>query len=382
MSISRQANIRNTPDNIYYNITIPHDPNYGTNPSPMNYSAYKTIQVLDKASDYYCAVTRFTIPLTTIPIAICPITPTNGNIYNTGMFIGIRNLSNNIYYPAEVLFTPEVNLPAFQPVVQQGGKQIITPFHYIYSIETMINMFNNALFTSFNAFVLANPLDPRALHLPPLLVYDATTTLISLIVHQSWSFNTSLVNPNAWVIYMNQSSAQYFDAMPQKIYFNNINNQNDYVLLTYNNATNGYPTNTFPALPTYLKMTQNYSTIFLWSPLHKILITSNSIPVVNEQIPLINFVNPDQSNSFAILADFVVQGTEAGDSRELAFYNPSGQYKLIDLASSTPLNKLTIEIYWQDTNNNIYPLMIGPNDIMELKLAFVKKDLYKKELKL
>ena len=87
-------------DNIYYNVVINHDPvDYSALPlgSPntekdmtSEYLVTRDIPLLGRASDFYCAVIRFDIPLTAVPILICPIVPNQPNPNLTPWIVGIQ----------------------------------------------------------------------------------------------------------------------------------------------------------------------------------------------------------------------------------------------------------------------------------------------------
>lgn len=374
--------LKDSPDNVYYNISIPHDNSISDHLTEAVYTAYKTTPIVPKGDDYYASIIRFTIPLDTIPLMIMPIIPTLGNIYTTPMIIGIRDFVSGNYYSTNLIFDPNAN--NLKPVIQQGTKtQIITPWHYVYDYETLINMYNTALLSVFTAYNTANPGNPHSAFPCPFFSYDASTQLISLVAHVSWAWGpNNLINPTnpaTQVIYVNYASLTYLDGMLYKGYNDpNVSaDQPNFAFKIYNTGINGFPVNNYPTIPTYLKMSQDFSTLFLWNCLHKILIVTHSIPIVNEQIPILNNANPDIYNGFPVLSDFVPTGTNAGDSKEIAFYYPQSQYRLIDIISSAPLNKINIQIYWQDKNNNIYPLYISDSQAIEIKLAFIKKSLYK-----
>ena len=234
-------------------------------------------------------------------------------------------------------------------------------------------MFNAALQLAFTAYDTANPGNPHTGLPCPYFVYDASTQLISLIAHQSWI----TASPLTQAIYMNNEGYNYLDSLPSKIYPNSIlSNIEDNVLTVYYNGINGFPTNAYPTTPTYIRMLQDYSTLFLWASVRKIVITSGSLPITFEQSPLFNNDNPDQFNTIPIVADFLPNvGNTAGESRQIAYYT-SQFYRLIDLSGGFSLNKIQFEIFWADKQNNLYQLEISNYQEATLKVVFVHKDLY------
>lgn len=358
--------IKNSPDNIYFNVAMTNSSNQD---GIAVYTANKTQPIVQNAEDYYLSIVSFSIPLDALPMLIMPILTTNGNINLTPLIIGIYDPVAPFTYWNNLIFQPEIFTTP--PVIQSGTTtQIITPYHYVYNYQTLLNMMNQGLQTAYAAYVTANPLSPLTL---PFFVYDPSTTLISLIADYGW-----ISGPAIPSIIVNRDLSSYIDSMFYKVYPSTIPNESTEARIQVQDlGSNGYPLNLFPATPGHLKMTMNYSTMFLWASLKKILITTNSIPINFEQAPILNNLNPDQYNTFPILADFTPSITAAGDSREIAFYF-SNQYRLIDLNLSGPLNKINFQIYWQDTNNNLYPLFISPFQEAAIKFVFSKKNLYKK----
>ena len=81
--------------------------------------------------------------------------------------------------------------------------------------------------------------------------------------------------------------------------------------------------------------------------------------------------------SYPILTDFVPNiSAAAGESRSIAYYVPTSQYRLVDLISTNPLQKIDIRIFWEDRDGNLYPLEISIFQQASLKLGFFKKSLY------
>lgn len=367
-------NLKNSPDNVYFNISMVHSSSDGSNPSSSSYIANKTQPIINNPQDYYMTIIQFSIPLNQCPILICPVLTTLGNTNITPMKIGIRDFTANIIYEQPLIWVPELTYET--PIVQTGSaSQNISPYYYMYEYETLINMFNTALNLAFIAYNAANPGNPHIAFPCPLFVYDANTQLISLIAHSSWT-TTSPLNQ---VICVNNDSFNFLDAFPTTMHskINDTYNYDNCFTIFYN-GLNGFPTNNYPTAPTYIKMIQNYDQMHMWNSLRKLIITSGSLPINNEQSPILNDANPDQYNTIPIVADFLPNASVAGDTRETAFYS-ADQFRLIDLSSNMPLNKIQFEIFWADKQNNLLPLKISKFQEVTMKLCFVKKSLYNNE---
>lgn len=391
-------------DNIYININIGHEPGtFNTNPAIApsgtgetiaEYSVNKTQPILDKASDYYCSIIRFDIPLATVPIFIMPIIPNQPNPLLTPLIFGIN--MNGVKRSVYLRYLPD---GIFDPPVQNQTSQVINTFYYVYSYDTLINMINYALA---NLYIICGLNAPAMFPTtnPPYMYLDPATQLISFIVPK---FFTEVTAPLSFIptIYINEpminylNSFQYFyngDNRPDGdnfvFVFNNLVTQNPYVLanpglLLPNNVKilprpdQGYYLSGVNPVssPLYIQYIESFSTVVYWSSLKKILITTSTIPVSPEFIQ--PNLNSAVSSSLPVITDFTPIIQSSNESRSIAYYNPSGQYRLVDMISDSPLQKINVKIYWEDNNSNIYPLTISLYQTISIKMAFLRKTLYK-----
>jgi hypothetical protein len=409
MSIERQD------DNTYINVIIDHpEPDYNVGRGapqgptvfqtedlavPADYGVTKTEPILSNCSEYYCSVIRFTIPLDEVPLLICPIVPNQISLLGssdpnlTPLIIGIQNGPNGVpasYFSTNIIFTPSNNFP---PPVQNQPLQVITPYYYIFQYQILVDMLNTALSTVYISSGLAG-LNPG--YLAPYFEFNPVTALFSLIVpsFMSQSFPFPSIK-----IFFNEALASFLFSFN---IFGNFPTDNihqfgfDYYFILTPSISNQYyppgvtvPATTIPPLTPatsfYYKYTQEYSVLEYWTSLRKIIIISNTIPVKNEYVPATNNISSgnidvDQSGvnvSYPILTDFVPSiSFLAGESRSIAYYVPTSQYRLVDLISTNPLQKIDIKIFWEDRDGNLYPLELSVFQQASLKLGFFRKSLY------
>lgn len=378
------------PDNKYFDITVSYNPN-GQFFQELTYESTQTIPVVNKASDYYCSVIRFNIPLNFLPVTIFPVIPNTNNLAlsNTSTIkVGIMNFTTGISYELPLQY--ENPSPTTVKPLQNKPTQVVTPYYFVYSYYKMLNIINDGIQAVFDLFAAANPTDPRVINgvnpLPaPFFLYDPETSLIRLITFNTWIQPLQIPpTPKTGVfLYINLNGINFLDAFDYFSIRTSPANLNFYFVVQ-DRGNNGYPVNTYPALSDYIYQIQSYSTIGNWASIKKILLTTNTMPVVNENLPLINNANVDQSNSLSVLSDFLPQinTTSPTNPRENAIYYPTSQYRLIDMISDLPLRKIDVSVYWQDKDNNIYPVFISQFSSASIKLAFVKKSLYKGGLSL
>lgn len=375
-------------DNVYVNVVFNHFPlpDFSNTPigapineqsTPANYSVTKTAPILDKCSDYYCSVIRFTIPLFDVPLLVCPVIPNTNNLAlsnKTPMVIDI--FYNGTHFPINLQYIPALlNNPI---VLQNQPIQIITPYYYVFNFQTIINMYNNALsviWITSGLSALFPGVDA------PYFILDPVTALISIIVPKCF---TQLLAPATSIPILSQNLASAHFMTNFYTNFNGANQPNgdDITFIFSNPILFGlypppeytYPVPFTPATTVYYRFTQEYSSLVYWASIRRLIFTTGGIPVNPEQIPsVVGSGNASQN----ILTDFIIDTNVIGSSRSIAVYNPSAQYRLIDLNSDTALQKLSITIFWQDVAGNIFPLTIPLFQQASLKMLFVRKDLYK-----
>lgn len=373
-------------DNVYVNVTFNHDDTQGNVPTPAEYRVTKTIPILDKCDNYFCSVIRFDIPLNGTPLFIMPIVPNQADPDLTPLIIGITYLG--VDYPVNLVYIAD-NI--FNAPIQNQPSQVITPYYFVYSFQTLINAINIALAEAVSLSGVKAVLDGLG-QKTPWFYFDPVNQLISLIVPKLFTDPTVL--PGKPLIYVNAQLSNYLEAFKKSQVGYNQPNGHDFVfLLDFPSfpaqpfpSYNPYPQSdkAFYPIPaggldpagvyTYYKFTQEYNAMQFWSSLRKIVITTTSIPIVTEYTPT---NDSGISSTLPIITDFTPQIELAGQSRSIAYYVPTSQYRLVDLKSSEQLNTIDLKIYWQDRNSNLFPLLITTGQQASIKLGFFKKSLYK-----
>ena len=354
-------------DNIYLNVSITN-PVSGISAYPLEsqavYDENLTIPVLSNPSEYYCSIFRFSMPLDTIPIFRFPVNFSQNNPNISDLIIGINNdglftqpivyvAANNLIAPA-----PGASSPFFSLT------QAASPYYFIYSVQQFITMINTALNL---AFVAAGSPGGTA----PFYIYTATTQLISLIVTAGFIASGATIIMNAYL-------KTYLDSFPFK-----------YTLLPSNNPLVPglfYYTQDLSTIPygqtSPYRFDEEYNALDLWFDIRKIIITTSSIPIVQEASPstvAITNVN-GAGNYLPIITDFVVSYNNIQDVSSILVYNPTSQYRLIDMYSNSPISRINLAFYWQSENGNLFPVFLSPGQTITVKIGFLKKELYKHSL--
>jgi hypothetical protein len=122
-------------------------------------------------------------------------------------------------------------------------------------------------------------------------------------------------------------------------------------------------TTTFNGKP-YFSMQQSQPSLELFSDIQKLVVFSNTIPIVQELQPAQDDVTR------RVLFDFNVVGV--ADKGQINYF-PQGPLRYYSLVSSYPLKQIDCEIRWESKDGTTYPIFINTNTTASLKLLFQKK---------
>lgn len=353
-----RSQIEKHKDNTYLNIVINPLSSLGARDTPAVYDENLTIPVLSNPSEYYCSVIRFSLPLDTIPILKFPVDVSQNNPNVSYLVFGIRNALGTMF-SEQVIFTPTSNLTAPTPAGSAPfftNQQAVSDYYNIFSIRAMVNMFNAAL----SAAVTASGLGVAS----PYYTYDPNTELFSLTVPQAFQ-------ATAASIYMNKYAKNFLSSF--EFFFDSTTFVDDYLyyhVLTY------LP----PLVGTNYIFYEDYISVALWFDLRKIVITSTTLPVNPESVPSQNPNDGGRTNGLVsynpIITDYIIAFDLTNQIQTVAVYNPTSQYRLVDMSSNSPLNKINLAFYYYDKFGNQFPVYVSPSQQISIKLGFFRKELY------
>lgn len=340
-------------DHQYYNATI-SNLSYDKYTPDATYLANLNTPIIDKCSDYYCSIIRFTIPTGAIPILIYDST----NPY-------VVRMSYN-------------GFTANQSLIYTGVISQSDPIYwYVYSYQRMLDFINQAFKTCY-ATLRAAAGNPPALpaNTSPFLLLNTDNT-ISVICPQSYATNDVKIYINVFLntffqnLEISDITADYFVRLAVK-----------------NNGNNAITVTTPPlgiASVASFENRQPYQTLYNWNYIRSITFNSANIPINNEIVPNTPNVSngnlPAGSDNFAattnnfkpILTDFEVPLQSGSDDFSFLQYYPQGPWRMIDMTSDQPLKTLNFNIVWTDRFGISHYLAIPPRQSITVKFAFIRK---------
>ena len=346
------------------------------------------------SAEYFCSIVRFTIQTgNTLPVFIPSIVTGQPNpnltIYTVTLIYGVTSVTRNVIY------TPEDNtapVPA-PPLIQQD----ISSKYYAYHYSHIVEMVNAALRTAFIALRLAVTLavfDLPKPTLPPYLEFDHITNRVILHAEQiryDETFLTRTGDP-AINIFFNERLFDLFVGM-QYTFESSQGDANYRLRVAYNGSNlvtrdeiTGYDPDAekvnFIEM-NYVQMYQEVSSIAIWNPVSALIFASSLLAIKTTQTSLPRSIGSNEnafsnvgnnSNMLSAISDFAIAVDGNNQYRPMVIYNPSPEYRLIDMNSYMNLNRVDIIVYWKDTFGNIHPFELSPGNSASVKLMFRRKD--------
>ena len=376
-----------TPDKIYYDIQISNIDDIDTLPPVLNFIETRNNPFLYESDKYYMSIIRFSLETPNLPVFIptiqpAPNTDINLTIYSvTLQWSNPKNVTQIFTSQQFIRYTPQSNIATLppNPTQTENGLQYNAGSYYnIYNYQYFIYLINNAFSSAYQE--LLTQITDAGLVLPsthsPILSWD-TSNNTAILNCDILGYSTT--STNYIKIFFNTAIAQLFSSFPVLITsassFLGLNTQ--IITDSYNNANViQYP----PYNPTYdaIQVFQEFSTIALWSPITSIVFTSNTLPIVSNQVstPVIynngNQLGSNGNNALIsqVITDFI---SNEGIYKPNLVYEPTAQYRYIELLSNRPLNTFDLQVYWKDRQGILIPFYLSSGCTATIKVLFTKK---------
>jgi hypothetical protein len=342
-------------DNIYVNVVLTNNSNKSV---PCISTQTLTSAIIDKPSDYYFAVAKFSMDGASIPIF---------NFVNNAYWVTIGY--NGYYATYPVVYVPY---------------DFNRPDQSVYSYQEFINEINNALTLAFNDASANASGWPGGASAAPYMIYSPRAGGLCSLLAQT-AYDSTASTPIQ--IFMNTTLYYFFDNMLVKFLGEGLSTYRDFQILVQDLHNN--TTAIDPSIPSgYYRMDQEYPRLYSWWDTESIVFKSSLIGVREEYVPTTNISSSlvgantagsgtsQASNLTDFTASFPI--TDPGGYRSQLVYFPPF-YRLIDLLSNN-VRGIDISVYWVDKTNTQRIYYIPPNQTVSMKFAFLKKSLYKNSL--
>lgn len=345
---------------IYFNVNIPYDENRPLDAcvAEVRYDADEP--VVRRGSDYYAAIVNFSLPVSSIPLMFVDPAP----YPNTDIDITIYEVAigfNGDVYKVPVIFIPTDTL-APKPNEPTANKPKIprSQYYAVYTYNHFINMVNEA-FDSAHSLASA-PGDP------PKLQLDPSTNLFELVVNETEYAQPDLTTPGTVQVYMNYELFQFFTGFNvTRTGFKSAEGTDFRFNVIVNNNV----------VDENVIISQDYSTISNWNTLRNLQLRAPGMATSDEFIPSTTSGSDQRTAKASILASFnPIYSNSPGNTvpRSQVSFTLESAYRLIDILTDNPLNKINLAVWWTDERNNEYRLLLNYRELIQIKMVFILKE--------
>jgi len=420
MSQLNQVKRDNSPDQVYYDVTITNFQSQNTLPPVFYYNEARTIPFINCPEDYYLSIVRFSVDTGTLPVFIPSIVPNQANpnltIYNITLTYELLGVTYTSGATPMIFIPQDRSIPVPIPPSQTSNKLQIndTGYYNIYSYQYLsfliTETFKTALanlvavvgavnMPTYDIYTANQTPTTTALpsdNLPPLFQWDTSSDTASIFAIPQYDLNPA-VNPTLSgnepiKIFFNAPLFYLFQSFPATIFGYSVVGGNENFQISVINE-GGLNTSLItppeydlvggvydpPLSIPYISVYQETSTISSLSPITAIVFTSNTMPITPNQVSTPLVLSDTQQVGFQgnnanianIITDLV---SDTGAYRPSLVYTPSAQYRLVTLNGNRPLFNLDVEIFYRLRNSELVPFRLASGGSVTLKIAFLKKD--------
>jgi len=365
-------------------------------PIPVIFSSRRDQDYLKSPRDYLVTVARWSLdcrlPLIVPQLKLnTPVisTPPAIDRWETVYYVTFVNPLTYGAYNVNILFQPQINQYVIPPITQITNLSQLydNSYFHITSADYWIQMLNVSLSNGYLTFLINNGLSGNPLYPndPPIFQYDGQGN-VSLLVPENFLFflPNGLPNPNPIDMYFNGALNTLFNGLSTLINpLPNPSNYQHFRLMFPNNLPLVSP----PLLVPYYRLANEYPSVPFWSPLASIVFTTNQIPVepANANPTVIIGASATSNNNninlASVITDFDINFVTGLESRQINYYTPLGEYRLIDLVSNRPLSDINISVFWRDKiQGNLHTLYLHSGAGASIKLLFRRRNFFSENL--
>lgn len=369
---------------VYYDIIIPGG-TAGNQVIQAYFQQQNNPPLLEHCDEYYLSIIRFSLPGNTIPLLIFPILNGQSNPLMSSLSVTMSYNQYSVTVP--LTFYPGANNVPIPPA-PIPFQDYASPFYFVYSYQHMLDMYNIALadaLSSLNA-VVPGGLPAGALIKAPYFYYNQANGLIDLYTTADTAmgntnyyaqtlpyYNVPEQTPNTVCIFTDPLGFNYFTGMQALNYFSTSQVATYQFLVKDNNNNHGTATGD-------LILYQEFPSWGNWTSLATIDFSTTQIPIDIEFVPVSN-TNSNQilgNTAFKpILTDFVPDTSLGpGAARSRFVYNPTAEYRLVNMNSKASLSAVDLTIFWTDKFGVSHPYLIAADESLTVKFMFIRKDFY------
>jgi hypothetical protein len=382
--------IKCTKQKIYYNVSIPHNDLISKNgsPTPCEFSEARDEPLFrGRPCDWLMSVIRFTIPTSYIPIQYFPVQEDTTTTSNVNKSIYSITLSyNGVDYQEFLEWETQddgVPIPPPPSGVTERDFQFnpsYLEYYSLYSLDHFCYLINKAIEKCFTTKILpllpalpvVVPPEIQKVYKAPYIAYNGSSRLFTIYTQNTF-LDTTVNNIELWMnTYLNENFDTSFDTVFRD-YSEPLGKNVRYVLLD-RGIESKIVDETAPDGFIY-KQQQAFDSTGLMQSFTSIIIRSASLPINNEAISIQPRAGQRSgsgigSGSESIISDFEIDLASNQNLKSFVHYNPTAEYRRINLKGETPITRIDISVFWKDNYDNLYPVLVPAHQIATVKILF------------
>jgi hypothetical protein len=367
------------PDHIYFDLVIKNYQSTSQESKQLSFNETRNSSFIQNSGEYYMAITRFQIDTYSIPSYVAEIQPNQSDANKMIHSVSLKYVNGGTTHSTPPVYLNWIPVNTYVTVPQAPSlnadkMQTDSIYYYSYSFEHLITLFNNALLsamTQLKALVGAglNSVDQ------PFMSWNHERESAILYAEEA-HFNID--DATHIKIYFNRPAYALFSSFPAFRHDINSANENIYQMMMTNKFGDATVQNSLLlSNKVLIKLDQEVSTISNITPVSAIVFTTSTIPIVKNVLsaPIIynngTLLPSNFNNNFGmIITDFC---TLENGYKPTVLYNPSAEYRRLDLTGNQPLKDIDIAVWWRDKSGRLNPLLLWSGGSCSIKILFNKK---------
>ena len=403
----------NDPYHVYMDLDVVNTDYNATTKPPLRFEETRNTPFLEgDSADYFCSVVRFSIQTgNTLPVFIPKVETGQGDINKTIYQVAFMletladaDTASDKFGFASVAYAPE-DETAVLPELPTISQDLSGSYYYVYNYQHFVHLVNEAIQLAWSNLKDAQTEevfdDLVGNTVVPWVDFDPGTNRLFLNADDKlFNSNPTVTSTTRLKLIFNDRLYELFASLPFRLINNPINAASLQTLGgracpwysirfidRYNNKSIVRipdPNDSTKTIPiNVLQAHQEMTSIALWNPVASIVFASSMLPIIPTQTSAPKNIGlqdthlisgGNNSNLLPILSDFAIAVDATNQYRPMVEYNPGAEYRLLDMNSTTNLNRVDIIVYWKGRWGGIYPVHLQPGCAASIKIMFRRKD--------
>jgi hypothetical protein len=374
------------PKQVYYDVVITNIKSETTDPPILQFNENRANPIIQNTGEYYMSIIRFQVDSTSLPIFIPEIQTGQNNPNLTIYSVTLEYLGTAVQTFIEWI-PQNTSVPVPPPPTQQpNGLQAFSEYYYAFNYQVLIYQIFEALQTCFDDLVTATGggASPIFTAHAPVITWD-TQSNTAIISAESAFYNRGVpaIVPNPITLYFNAPLFNLFSSFPMRyLGISGVTLGRNYLIEIFQDDTNTIllPVTATSGQYQATQLQQEYTTTATWTPISSIVFCSNTIPIVSNMLSaplvyndgrIVQALSGNNANFAQIITDLA---SNDNNYKPNLLYEPSAQYRYIDMFGNSPLTNIDISVFWKSKLGILVPFRLNSGSSCSLKFLFQRKD--------